>query len=314
MAMKIGGDLRILRGRVWIRHKTPVSRIITEEYTLINEGKKERDDIILYGHGYRPGMRVMDCDGTILGVYTNQYVKEILSKTNKPKAKRLLEEIEKREKYIQWINFPLDNFVDKGETRVVRLSYVDVRKPEYTWDSFSKWLFNIPEFEIKKYTPPTEGYPTSITVVPPSNCRVIVKEYECKLLLNQTERDLSDEDHFHLTISEDIVDVNVPAHHEGTVQFRMVYEIHPRQAEERMLKFFVLCLIILPLMIMILKLSSLIDFVTGSLTLFNIISGGITLLSLAFVGFTTSPLTYRTKYWATLSLFLGLLASFLLAI
>src|SRR2546427_2156879 len=141
---------RILRYRTIITHATPTQREVTEELTLYNDSDKAVGEIILHGPRYRPGMNITDQDGCILGFFPNNVVRDLLKQSGDKDDAKLLQQIERHEKYIQWITLPKDRRIEPGNTRVIRISYTDATRPGRTLDSASKLLFNIPEFKVDK--------------------------------------------------------------------------------------------------------------------------------------------------------------------
>src|SRR2546422_11617026 len=97
---------RVLRFRTIITHWTPAQSRTTEELTFYNDGDSDIDYVVLHGYKYRPGMTIDDQDGSNLGFFPNEIVKDLLKQSGDVGDKKLLGEIERREKYILWITLP----------------------------------------------------------------------------------------------------------------------------------------------------------------------------------------------------------------
>jgi hypothetical protein len=295
--------------RTIIEHPSPLSRRITDEITLYNDTDQPLEYVVLQAYEYRPGMRITDQDGTVLGVFTTEMVRELLKTSDDPEDKKLLEDIDKRRKYIQCITLPKEHPFAPGKMRVIRIEYVDAKEPVSRKNSIKKCLFNIPEFEVKKNTPPTEKYPTKITILAPTGFRVKVEYVEARLLLSGGQRDLDESDHYHKTISGNIIDINVPHVDEGTVQFYLVYGIYLDRNEERLLGTFTASLIIFSI-VFLLALSGHLGGPIGQLIRSgsSLLGTVVVLTSLAFIGLTANPLTHRTKYWLVIPIILTIIA------
>src|SRR6267143_5032629 len=310
---------RILRYRTIISHATPTRRQVTEELTLYNDGKETVDYVVLHAHSYRPGMSIVDQDGTILGFIPNEIVRGLLQESSDSGDLILLDEINRREKYIQWITLPKEKPFESGKTRVIRISYTDSARPGRTLGSPSKWLFNIPEFDVEKDTPPSEMFPSNVTITAPEGFCIHVEKSEALLVQENSSREALGSDHYHINASDNIVDVNLPHVPLWNLQFRLTYGVYPDRSEQRVLGSFVVLLLIFStslLASLLLQPPRVPPSLNATTTTqvgpsirseFSSLASFVALVSLAFIGLTTNPLTHRTKYWAALTLGLSIL-------
>jgi len=282
--------------------------------------------VILPAYEYRTGMTVADQDGTVLGVLPNEIVTELLRQSGDEGDSQLLRQIESREKYIVWIRLPRGRSIARGDTRVIRISYTDPKRPGRTLDSLAKLLFNVPEFNFVKRTPASESFSSMITILPPDGFRVSVEESRARLV--REKRELTDSDHYHMNESDNIIDINVPHPKAGEIEFYLTYGIYPERSEQRVLESFIGLLILISSALFALASSqfsngpaALNQTAAGAGTMktssvraeYTSLAGFVALVSLAFIGLTTNPLTHRTKYWAALTLALSTLTIVLAA-
>ena len=313
---------RILRYRETITHTGPVNRTVSDEFTLLNEGNGSIEYIVLQAYKYRPGMTIRDEDGSVLGVFTNEVVRTLLRQSTDPGDRKLLDDINSRRIYVQWIPLPKHRPLEPNKTRVITFTYTDQKRPGRTINSVSKLLFNIPEFDIEKITPPSETFSTTITVLPPSGFRLQVENSKAELAEPPKSRSLTKNDHYHLTHPDNIIDTNIPHLDQGSVTFSLRYGVYPDRSEQRALESFIAILLSLSLLVFLLALLTvypstpipLIWQISNSTTSdvikarVNQVASGVILISLAFIGLTTNPLTQRIKYWAALALVMSSLA------
>jgi hypothetical protein len=280
---------------------------------------------VLQAYEYRPGMTIRDEDGSQLGFFPNEIVRDILSESKDPSDKSLLDEMNKRKKYLQWITLPKNNLLEPRKTRVITIEYSDTQSPKRRANGVSKLFFNIPEFDVKKNTPPTEDFPTAIVVDAPKGFRVRIEKCEAKVLWETSTRNLLSSDHYHQNKTDSMIDTNLPYFSNATVSLSMIYGIYPERSEQRALESFLAILIALSCFMLVLALQvssiaslpgikELVSLVTPQIVMsrLSLVGGAIAFVSLAFIGLTGNPVTQRTKYWAALALIIATSALLLL--
>lgn len=289
---------------------------MTEEVTLFYEGEKPSDYIILHSYRYRPGLTIYDQDKSSLGLFPNETVRKLLqNSTDKKKASELLEDMNTHRKYVTWISLPAHNQLSPNRIRVISFTYTDDEEPGRSFDSFSKLIFNIPEFDVEKTTPSSENFPTTITVIPPDGFRVKVEQSNAQLTTAEQTRNLERSDHYYLTKAPTIIDANIPHSDDGEIRFSMRYSINPEKSEQKALLSFIAVLLLISTAIFVSAIQVSFNWPLpktwlnlDQMTLGTVkskvgqIGAAVVLISLGFVGLATNPLTHRTRYWAALAL------------
>ena len=301
--------LRVLRHRLRIRHEDPITRNLSIEITLHNDHEDPSDEVVLTEDTYRPGLRVLDSDGSELALLPNQIIREILSGSENPEAPKLLEALNSRQMYVYWVVFPAGRAIESHGTRVIRLEWTEGRQHEFPWNFGMRLFFNIPAYEVEETVPPTADHPHFVTVYPPPTHRLVVEEHTARVLSQTGSRDLTEKDHYHIGAWGPILDVGIPSVEGHTVHVRTVYGVYPDRNESHLLAAIILGLVALSFVFFVSMIFWAWDpAVFGKTTLLSamkVLAGDATLigttivaLCAGFVGLASGPVFQRAKWWA----------------
>jgi hypothetical protein len=328
----------ILRKRTFYTHSTPINISVTDEFTLFNRTDSDQKYILLRSFGYRPAMKVLDQDGSELGLLPNDKVRELLEdaiRQGDQTAKPLLDSINNHTLYLQFISIPEERPFKSYQIRIIKFisilpedrpgegGNISIKKPKS--DLRSKFnLFDIPEFRISEEFSVSDP-PSRFVIVPPAG--FIVKKTYSRLSAqdnNEWRVIKEDDEHYHITSKPNVVDVNIPQIPDSKRKFKLYYEIRLQKAEENIYRRFIGTLLgfsvifalvvtrILPsstIGIPITKTYSYIAPITSRiLSQETLVTTAIILTALVFIGFTSSKVTQPTKYWALAAIIITVLA------
>jgi hypothetical protein len=302
--------LQILRHRLRINHTDPLTSEFTIELTLHNDNEDSTGEVVLKEDTYRPGLRVLNSDDSELALLPNHVVRGILSGLKSKEASHLLSELNQHLAYVYWVVFPESCSIEPHGTRVIRLTWTENRQHEYPWSWGLGLFFNVPRYQIEETVPTDDEYPHFITAYPPPSHRLKVEEHEAKALGQNTSRDLTENDRYHIGAWGPMLDISVPRVENHTVHVRTVYGIYPDRNESWILAAIVIGLATLAGGFLVTMglwafdnpafqnhglISKAVRALDGSATL---IGTTIVALCAGFVGLASGPVYQRAKWWA----------------
>lgn len=315
--------IKVFRHRLRIIHEDPLTRDLSVELTLHNDREDSADEVVLTEDTYRTGLRVFDADGTELALLPNQVIRHILSGSKSPEDAILLDALNTRRAYVNWIIFPGDRAIKSHETRIIRLTWTENLQHSFRWGLGMRTFFNIPAYLIEVTVTAASDYPHFVTVYPPPLHRIVVEEHSARVLGQTDSRDLTESDHYHIGAWGPILDISIPCVSNHTTHARTVYAVYPDRNDSILLSTVVLGLVLLSTLFFVgMTLWAVDSQIYGAglvHSALHVLAGNAILigttdvaLCAGFVGLASGPVFQRAKLWAMLGgaiAAIGILAS-----
>lgn len=307
----------VIRYRHIIRHDTPKSRTITDEFTISNESDVEITSIMLIFKNdpvkpndiYRPNLHIFEADGTELTFLPTDELLSELEKSNETWFKNLLEAIKDKQISVLAIDFPSDNPLPIKSKRIITLVYMDKERPQIP----RFYLMSIPRFTITLHPPiMTERFSTHVVVIPPQEYEVELRSASPKALVDNSLKDLSEKDGYYRTVSSRVVDLTLPTG-KLDIRFSGEYRILPDRAEKWLFRSFSASVIVASVFVFLATLNLfkslwILSYTEPIIDAHRTVMGqSFLILSVGFIGLVTNSLTHRTKLWLLIPIFLSIL-------
>jgi hypothetical protein len=284
--------VQVIRQRTIIRHESVTVRHLSEEITVLNDGKDPIRLVNIEAQEYRPGLSAFDADGTVLPIMPNSTIRSILEGDRSPESQGLLESLNSRTTYVNPVALPEGCEIQPGDYRVIRLEYSDTATPGTEMLSF----LSIPTYKIQGRFHGSEGRIRHFVVIPPTDFELGLKKLDVMAVSSDGSKSpITEDQHHHKTVSPSIIDVAIPVSPAGT-DFALDYAILPGKEEGNLFRLFWVGAFDLSAILLVLGVGSP-PAVPAVRMHFVGIGGVIFALCIGFIGLVTNPVTHRTKLW-----------------
>lgn len=221
--------IRILRQRLFFDHPSPTERIVTSEYTIINDTDSKLDSILLLELPLMIGLEVTDESGKSLPFLPNREIRNIISQLpnqNDPDIQYIKRALEPGEPYLLWLTLPPGDEIESGQLKVIKLKYYDRKDPSRP-PRITANPFTIKRYKIQLNKEPTQNYDIFVNITAPSGFEIRHKSSAV-----EGESPLTQNRGFYKTVFNNLLQLRIPTSSQK-ITAEITYDILPPPLETR---------------------------------------------------------------------------------